>query len=122
MRVAVEVACVWFELKENTTELIYEKCVTKCNINPNWNEAIARKTEYQNYTNNTLEAHFFMVNSNDGIKTEASIDYDMGTCLWSVADQFNITKLILFRVSHRICGVIANNLSSQYMKYLLVWN
>ena len=71
--------------------------------------------------NYSLEAHFFMVNSNDGIKTEASIDYDMGTCLWSVADQFNITKLILFRVSHRICGVIANNLSGQYMKYLLVW-
>ena len=27
----------------------------------------------------SLEAHFFMVNSNDGIKTEASIDYDMAT-------------------------------------------
>ena len=26
-----------------------------------------------------LKAHFFMVNSNDGIKTEASIDYDMDT-------------------------------------------
>ena len=26
-----------------------------------------------------LKAHFFMVNSNDGIKTEASINYDMDT-------------------------------------------
>ena len=32
--------------------------------------------------NYSLEAHFFMVNSNDGIKTEASIDYDMGTWEW----------------------------------------
>ena len=29
MRVAVEVACVWFELKKNTTELIYEKYVAR---------------------------------------------------------------------------------------------
>ena len=32
--------------------------------------------------NYSLEAHFFMVNSNDGIKTEASIDYNMGTWEW----------------------------------------
>ena len=43
-------------------------------------------------------------------------------CLRSVADRFNITKSILFRVYRRICGAIANNLSGQYMKYLLVWN
>ena len=43
-------------------------------------------------------------------------------CLRSVAARFNITKLILFRVYRRICGAIANNLSGQYMKYLLVWN
>ena len=55
MRVAVEVACVWFELKENKTELIYEKCVAKCNINLTRNEAIAWKTEYENYTNNTYK-------------------------------------------------------------------
>ena len=42
--------------------------------------------------------------------------------LRSVADRFNITKSILFRVYCRICGTIANNLSSQYTKYLLVWN
>ena len=30
-------------------------------------------------THYSLEAHFFMVNSNDGIKTEANIDYDMDT-------------------------------------------
>ena len=43
-------------------------------------------------------------------------------CQWSVADQFNITKSILFRVYCRICGAIANNLTGQYMKYLLVWS
>ena len=43
-------------------------------------------------------------------------------CLWSVADRFNITKSSLFRVYRRISGVIANNLSGPYMKYLLVWN
>ena len=43
-------------------------------------------------------------------------------CLRSVAARFNITKLILFRVYRRICGAIANNLSGQYMKYILVWN
>ena len=42
--------------------------------------------------------------------------------LRSVADRFNITKLILFRVYRRICGAIANNLSGQYMNYQLVWN
>ena len=42
--------------------------------------------------------------------------------LWSVADRFNITKSILFRVYRRICEAINNNLSGQYMKYLLVWN
>ena len=41
-------------------------------------------------------------------------------CLRSVADRFNITKSILFRVYHRVCGAIANNLSGQYMKYLIV--
>ena len=30
-------------------------------------------------THYTLDSHFFMVNSNDGIKTEANIDYDMDT-------------------------------------------
>ena len=34
-------------------------------------------------------------------------------CLRSVADRFNITKSILFRVYRRICGAIANNLSAQ---------
>ena len=43
-------------------------------------------------------------------------------CLRSVADRLNITKSILFRVYRRICGAIANNLSGQYMKYLLVLN
>ena len=43
-------------------------------------------------------------------------------CLRSVAARFNITKLILFRVYRRICGAIANNLSGQYMKNLLVWD
>ena len=37
--------------------------------------------------------------------------------LRSVAGQFSITKSILVRVYH-----IANNLSGQYMKYLIVWN
>ena len=41
-------------------------------------------------------------------------------CLRSVADRFNITKSILFRVYGRICGAIANNLSGQYIKYLRV--
>ena len=40
-------------------------------------------------------------------------------CLRSVADRFNNTKSILFRVYRRICGATANNLSSQYLKYLL---
>ena len=43
-------------------------------------------------------------------------------CLRSVADRFNITKSTLFRVYRRICWAIANNLSSQYMKYPLIWN
>ena len=47
-----------------------------------------------------------MVNSNDGIKTEASIDYVMDTwnpeCLRTVADWLNIPKSILFRVYRRI--------------------
>ena len=34
-------------------------------------------------------------------------------CLRSVADRFNVTKSILFRVYRRICGAIANNLSAQ---------
>ena len=51
-----------------------------------------------------------MVNSNDGIKTE------------SLADRFNITKSILFRVYRRICGAIANNLSGQYVTCLIVRN
>ena len=42
--------------------------------------------------------------------------------LRSVADRFNITKSILFRVYRRICGAIANNLSGQYMKYPLISN
>ena len=41
-------------------------------------------------------------------------------CLRTVADRFNITKSILFRVYRRICGAIANNLSGQYIKYKLV--
>ena len=66
-----------------------------------------------------------MVNSKDGFKTEASIDYDMDT--WEpwipvISGRFNITKSILFRVYRRICEAIHNNLSGQYMKYLLVWN
>ena len=43
-------------------------------------------------------------------------------CLRSVADRFKITKSILFRVYRRICGAITNNLSGQYVKYLLVSN
>ena len=43
-------------------------------------------------------------------------------CRRSVADRFNITKLSVFRVYHRICGAIPNNLSGQYMRYLHVWN
>ena len=46
-------------------------------------------------------------------------------CLRSVADRFNITKSILFRVYRRICGAIANNLSGHsfpVMNYPLVWN
>ena len=43
-------------------------------------------------------------------------------CLRSVANRFKITKSILFRVYRRICRAIANNLSGQYMKYLLIWN
>ena len=39
-------------------------------------------------------------------------------CLRSVADRFNITKSILFRVYRRICGAIANNLSGQFTKHL----
>ena len=68
-----------------------------------------------------------MVNSNVGIKKEASIDYDMvlgnPEYLHSVADLFNITKSILFRVYRRICGAIANNLSGHsfpVMNYPLV--
>ena len=38
--------CVWFELKKNTTET---------NINLTKNEAIAGKTEYENYTNDTYK-------------------------------------------------------------------
>ena len=43
-------------------------------------------------------------------------------CLSSVANRFNITKSILFRVYRRICGTIAYNPFCQYMKNLLVWN
>ena len=43
-------------------------------------------------------------------------------CLRSVADWFNIKKSIVFCVYRRICGAITNNLSGQYMRYLLVWN
>ena len=43
-------------------------------------------------------------------------------CLRSVADRFNIKKSIVFCVYRRICGAITNNLSGQYMRYLLVWN
>ena len=43
-------------------------------------------------------------------------------CLRSVADRFNIKKSIVFCVYSRICGAITNNLSGQYMRYLLVWN
>ena len=67
---------------------------------------MARLTERAFSTHYLLEAHFFMVNSNDGIKTEASIDYVMDTwnpeCLRTVADWLNITKSILFRVYRRI--------------------
>ena len=67
-----------------------------------------------------------MVNSNGGIKTEASVDYVwiLGNpeYLRSVANRLNITKSILFRVYRRICGAIANNLSGQCMKNLLVWD
>ena len=61
--------------------------------------------------------------SNDGIKTEVLITiWILGNleCLRSVAYRFNITKSILFRVYRRMCGAIPNNLSGQYMKYLLV--
>ena len=40
---------------------------------------MARLTARAFSTHCLLEAHFFMVNSNDGIKTEANIDYDMDT-------------------------------------------
>ena len=40
---------------------------------------MARLTERAFSTYYLLEAHFFMVNSNDGIKTEANIDYGMDT-------------------------------------------
>ena len=43
-------------------------------------------------------------------------------CLLSVADRFNVTKSSFLRVYRRICWAIANNLSGQHMKYLLVWN
>ena len=69
---------------------------------------MARLTARAFSTHYLLEAHFFMVNSNDGIKIEANIDYDMvlenPECLRSVADRFNITKSILSRVYRRICG------------------
>ena len=57
-----------------------------------------------------------MVNSNDGMKTEASIDYDMDT--WEPWMPVISGRLILFCVYCRICGAIANNLSGQYMRYL----
>ena len=61
-----------------------------------------------------------MVNSNDGMKTEASIDYDMDTSEpWMPVIS---GRLILFCVYCRICGAIANNLSGQYMRYLHIWN
>ena len=76
---------------------------------------MARLTERAFSTHYLLEAHFFMVNSNHGIKTEANIDYGMGNpeCLRSVADRFSITKSIVFRVYRRIFRAIANSLSSQ---------
>ena len=40
---------------------------------------MARLTARAFSTHYLLEAHFFMVNSNYGIKTEADIDYDMDT-------------------------------------------
>ena len=40
---------------------------------------MARPTARAFSTHCLLEAHFFMVNSNYGIKTEANIDYDMDT-------------------------------------------
>ena len=43
-------------------------------------------------------------------------------CLRSEADWFKITKPILLRGYRRICGAIANNLSGQCMKNLLVWD
>ena len=38
-------------------------------------------------------------------------------CLRSVADRFNVTKSSAFRVYHRICGAISNNLSGQLIKF-----
>ena len=43
---------MWFEPKENTTETKVRKSVAKYNNNLTKNEAIVRKTEYENYTNN----------------------------------------------------------------------
>ena len=65
-----------------------------------------------------------MVNSNVGIKKKQVL-----ITIWilgnpeyqhSVADLFNITKSILFRVHRRICGAIANNLSGHSVNYPLV--
>ena len=61
---------------------------------------IARLTARAFSTHYSLEAHFFMVNSNDGIKIEASIItiWILGypECLRSVANRFKITKSIYF--------------------------
>ena len=40
---------------------------------------MARLTARAFSTHYLLEAHFFIVNSNDGIKTEADFDYDIDT-------------------------------------------
>ena len=63
-----------------------------------------------------------MVNSNNGMKTEASIDYDMDTSEpWMPVIS---GRLILFCVYCRICGAIANNLSGLIYEVptVLVWN
>ena len=40
---------------------------------------MARLTAWAFSKHYSLETHFFMLNSNDGIKTEANTDYDMDT-------------------------------------------
>ena len=43
-------------------------------------------------------------------------------CLRSVADRFNMTKSILFRVNRRICGAIARYFTYWQERLLLIWN